>query len=124
MKWLLSLSLLLLFAAPAAAQQVRLTEDVRGVQIQGVMRLGTEHTTAVQPTSTMISALGINTNVVMLICSVACHIAQTATPATATVSSMLFPANERVYLRVNGQFDSIAVIADSTAGTLYVVEMK
>lgn len=125
MKWLLRVSaLVLLITLPAAAAEVRLTQDAKGVDVQNVYRLGTTHTVVITGEKAQVNALSKNTNVVRIVCSVACHISQGATPATATTSSALFPANEVFFLRVTGHEDSISVIRDSTDGTLYVTEMN
>lgn len=73
----------------------------------------------------MVTALDERTVVVLITCSTACHIEQAATPATADTSDWLLPANESRFFSVTGGVnDSIAVIANSTEGTAYIVEMR
>ena len=115
--WLLSLAVLI--PLPALGQAVQFNPAIDNPLRQGQMlRL------AIGGASGVIGGLTAGARVVDIVCSVACHIAQASTPATATTSSFLLPANTVRRLRVGGTQDSIAVIRNATDGFVYVVEME
>ena len=112
------------WATSAVAQNARLPLDARGNVIQA-LRLGPNQTVPLTAQSNMVAPLDERAVVVLVVCSVACHIEQAATPATASTADFLLPANEILRLSVTGGVnDSIAVIANTTEGTAYIVEMR
>lgn len=116
----------LLFAAPAWGQVVQiptLQTDQNGVPVQDFLRLYSPHsvTLAAAISSRNIDAMNSTTRFVLVVCTVACNVAQGQSPATATSDHFQLPANVILRLRVQ-QGDSLA-FRGTTAGTAFVVEV-
>lgn len=115
---------LLFLAAPAFAQTRQAVDDGNNV-IQNALRQGATNAYQLNSVSNLLRPLSASAKVIDIVCTTACHVSQGSSPATATATSFLLPANIIRRLKVNGiATDSIAVIADTTAGTFFVVEMN
>lgn len=84
-----------------------------------VVRPSTVITVATSGTSAQSSAIGANCRVARIVCTEDCHY---TFGATATTSDSFLPAGVVEYVHVYGG-DQIAVIQNSTAGTLFITEM-
>lgn len=112
------------FAYPVLAQNFLQTYDDRGNPTE-VFRFGEAQWQGINTTTKiLINALPANAKAVQIVCSVACHIAQASTPASATATSWLLPANTVQRLRVGGTQDSISILANGSNGNAYIVVLN
>lgn len=121
MRWLLG-SILALVALPALAQQPVLPRDIRGNPIDA-LSIGAVQKLFISNGGTIALAVSTGTEIIQIVCTVACHIGQGVSPAGVTTSSMLLPANIVIRLRTN-TLDSINIASDGTDGFAYVTEMR
>lgn len=124
-RWLLSAILCAAFVAqPVAAQDFLQTYDGRGNPTE-IFRLGEAQWQGINTTAKiLINALPATARAVQIVCSVACHISQSSTPASATATSWLLPANVVQRLRVGGTQDSISILANGSNGNAYIVVLN
>lgn len=114
----------LLLWSPSALGQTLLQTDDNAVPMQEVLRYGSARVVAYTTGySRNIAALTSGVKAVDLVCTTACHIVQGISPANATTNDPYVPANTIVRLKV-GDMPSIAIIANATAGTAYVTELR
>lgn len=114
------------FVFEAQAQNAQFVCDQNG-QCGGadVMRMMSTRKAPIGASSSYVGpAFDERTRVVLLVCSVACHVVQGISgQKAATTNDFLLPANSPLRLRIQ-QGDGIAVIRSSSDGTAYVVEMQ
>tara|TARA_Y100000310_G_scaffold343439_1_gene451071 strand:+ start:1858 stop:2238 length:381 start_codon:yes stop_codon:yes gene_type:complete len=117
-------------AVAAVAFTAHATEqgkDARGFIMQNVYHLGPAfnnvYTTTQSDLHGIISSAATPTKAVMVVCTTACHLAQSTSPATATTANFILPANTPLILKVV-KGDSIRAVQFSSGGTLSVVILK
>lgn len=82
---------------------------------------GASQAVAVGASSTQSSAVGANTQAVLLCSTVACFVTVGASPTAVANTSMYLPANTLLFVAIGGS-QKVAVIQASGAGSLYITE--
>lgn len=100
----------------------KLARDIDGATMQ-VLAPGASQPVAIGAGSTQSTAFGTTTGVVRLVATVDCFVTIGANPNAVAGSSMYLPAGVPEFIAVSGG-DKVAVVQSTSAGTLYVTEMR